>query len=132
MTGGFQVHMNKYPIQILILYHSLLLNESIKKAINHHQELNIVAESIELKSVRKVLENNRPDWILLIKESNEHLPKEVIRAMEKSQNLNLLTLATDSSKIEVFEDPNYGKTLHMDSLEQLMDVLKNPSRIPNY
>jgi chemotaxis response regulator CheB len=124
--------MKRYPIQILILYHSLLLNESIKKAINHHQELNIVAESIELKSVRKVLENDVPDWILLIKESNEHLPTEVIRAMEKSHNIRLLTLATDCSKIEVFENPRNRKTLHMDSLEQLMDVLKNPSGILNY
>ena len=123
--------MKKNTIKILIIYHSLLLNESIKKAISHHEDLQVVAETTELEMVSLLAEKHQPDWILLIMEAGTKLPNEIVNVMETSEDIRLLAFPTDGSKIEVFENPKEGKLLQIDVLEQLLEVMKTPSVLLN-
>jgi hypothetical protein len=127
-AGGINSKMKRDPKRVLIVYRSLLLNETIKKAINHHEDMVVVAETIHPESIPQLVHQLVPDWILMIKQAEEALPPEIEAAMEGSQKMKLLTFATDGSKVKVFDHSQKCETLPIETLEQLVDVLNDPPR----
>ena len=115
--------MTRVPKRILLVYSSLLLNETIKKAINKHENLIVIAETKHPEQIPEFIVKDDPDWVVMIKRREDALPQNIIKLINHSEKLKLLTFATDGSEVELVKSHKGPQPLPIENLNQLTNIL---------
>lgn len=109
---------------IVLVNDSRLLRGILKRAIQHEEELNVVAEVDDLAKLTKVIDHAGADWIILFQKPEDALPDIINQALMEKQDLKLLIMVVDGGRVRLRWIETHEKVLEEENLQEMFLIMR--------
>ena len=114
------------PRRVLMIDNNRLLNEAVSKVMNKYEDISVVAQTKDVSSIPQLIHQQKPDWLLLIKQADKAVPEEIRQAVDGS-TVKLITFAEDGSRIELIENSAAPRQVKVENIHELVKMMIDPS-----
>lgn len=110
---------------VVLVIDSRLLRGILKRAIQHEDGLNVVAEVDDLSKFNAVIDHAEADWIVLAQPQEKSIPEVIDQTLIKKQDLNLLIMAMDGSHVRLRRVETHETALDDKNLQELLSIMRD-------